>query len=237
MKGLILVLLAVGICAKSARAQDRNLPESGSVGLMFEIAGLGQFGLSGPVTGTTTLVPLSVPQDTIFDDLIGGIGLPVYGIGAKFYLSDRMVLRASLGVNHMTETEVFNNFDTAGNLIVTERTDDMFVGAISPGFEYHFVNAGPVSGYVGAMLSFTSSVKTTGPDSAQSSDRSSAFMVGPIIGAEFFPWDNVSLGAEYGLLYSSISNSTKVGDDVFDGPRRTTLGTGSFSVRLSLYIK
>ncbi len=234
MRSCILIVLALFTITFTAQAQEL---ESGSTALMFEIAGFGQFGLSGSMAGSTTLLPLSVPQDSVFEDLLSGTLFPIYGIGVKAFVTDNFAIRGVLGLNYSSETTRTPGVDSTGNPVTIERTDNMFVGAVSPGFEYHFPMAGPVSGYVGGMISYTSGVKTTGPDDAQTSNSSSSFLLGPILGAEFLPWDNFSLGAEYFLAFSSTSTSTKIGDASTDGPSYTNIGTGNFAVRASLYIK
>ena len=236
MRLLALITIAIVAFTFSTSTQAQEL-ESGNTAFIFEIAGFGQFGLSGSLAGSTTLLPLSVPGDSIFGDLLEGLQLPVYGIGFKTFVTDNFVIRGTLGLNFSSKTTQTVTKDTADNTITVERTDDMFVGAIMPGFEYHFPMAGPVSGYVGGVLSYSSGAKTTGPEDGQSTARSSTLLLGPVLGAEFLPWDNVSLGAEYVFGISSTSTSTKVGDQVIDGPSYTNIGTGNFAVRLSLYFK
>ena len=234
MRTLFSTVLSLVILAPTLTAQ--NLPESGSAGLIFQIAGLGQFGVTGPTVGTTTLTPLGLePIEDLLADL--GLNIPVYGIGAKFFLSDVFAFRAALGLNYTAKTTSTPTVDTAGNRSSIEHTDHLFIGAISPGFEYHFAQSGPVSGYVGALLSYSSGVKTIGADTAQESSISSALMVGPILGAEFFAWDNFSFGAEYMLGFQSTSITSKVGDEESDGPSFTNIGTSSFAVRATLYFE
>ena len=239
MKFFTLLLFGMLVVSVTMQAQGDNemLVESGNTALTFQINGFGDFGVTGDFAGSTTLTPLLLPNDTLFDDLLSGLSFPVYGIGFKTFVSDNFAVRGSLGINYSSETQKMLTTDTAGNPVTIERTDDMFVASVAPGFEYHFVSAGPVSGYTGALFSYSSGVKTTGPEDAQSSDISSSIFFGGLLGAEFFPWDNFSFGAEYFLGFTSTSVSTEVGDETTDGPSYFNLGTGNFSVKASLYIK
>lgn len=214
--------------------QAQYLPEQGSTALTFQIAGLGQFGVSGPFTGMTTLTPLFLDDEGLFAD--NGLTLPIFGIGAKAFLSDNFVLRGALGINYNSKSQDITTMDSTGADVTETHTDDLFVAAIAPGIEYHFAQSESISGYTGLLLSYTSGVKTTGPNDNQESSISSSLMVGPLLGAEFFPWDNVSFGIEYILGLSSISTSKKVGDVESDGPSYLNIQTGNFAVRGSLYI-
>ena len=239
MKFFTLFLLGLFVACAGLQAQGNNedakLVEAGNFALNFQINGFGDFGLAGDFAGSTTLTPMFLGNDSVLQELFGGINFPVYGVGFKTFVSDNFALRASLGINYSSQTD--RMVDPTDPTKTIEQTDDMFVAAIAPGVEYHFLSAGPVSGYTGAMLSYTSGVKTTGPDSAQRSSISSTLFFGGILGAEFFPWDNFSLGAEYFLGFNSTSTSTDVGDVTTDGPSYFNLGTGNFAVRASLYIK
>lgn len=216
-------------------AQD-NGPnvESGNLALTFQVNGFGTFGLTGDLAGSTTTSPFNVPGlDSIIGELFGGIAFPIYGIGIKAFVSDNFAIRGALGLNYTGTTS--RTPGSGGSTI--EQTDDKFVVAIAPGFEYHFVDAGPVSGYIGGIVSYSSGVATTGPDTAQSSMSNSTLFIGAMLGGEIFPWDNFSLGAEYFLGFRSTSTSSDVGDQSFDGDSYLNIGTGNFAVKANLYIK
>ena len=227
------ITLAAAFLFLAYGLQAQNLPEQGSTALLFQIAGFGQFGISGPFTGMTTITPLFLDDEGLLAD--NGLTLPVPGIGVRAFLSDQFVLRGALGINYNSKSEDRTTLDSAGEEVTETHTDDLFIAAIAPGIEYHFAQSESVSGYTGFMLSYTSGVKTTGPNDNQESDISSSLMVGPLLGAEFFPWNNVSFGIEYILGLSSISTSRKVGDDEIDGPSYLNIQTGNFAVRGSYF--
>lgn len=236
MRVLSFVALSFFFIASVAFSQNQEKSiDGGSTALIFQLGGFGEFGLTGDFAGSTSLVPLTVPGDSLFQDLLGGLQFPVAGIGVKTFLGDNVALRGAVGLNYSSETRQVSSTDTAGNMVTEEETDHMFVGAFAPGFEYHFGMAGPVSGYIGAMLSFTGGIKSTGAEGNKQTDKSSSFFIGPILGAEFFPWDNVSFGAEYFFAFSSTSTSREVGDTESDGPSYVNIGTSNFAVKASLY--
>ncbi|MCB0711987.1 MAG: hypothetical protein KDD67_06625 [Ignavibacteriae bacterium] len=142
----------------SSQAQEL---ESGNTGLIFEIVGFGQFGLSGNLAGSTTLVPMSLPQETIFDELLSGLHFPVYGIGVKTFVTDNFVIRGKLGLNYSSETS---------------RT---------PGFEYHFPMADPASGYVDGILSYSNGVKLL--VQRMPNGQGEVQRLCSVLGAEFLP--------------------------------------------------
>jgi opacity protein-like surface antigen len=106
---------------------------------------------------------------------------------------------------------------------------------IAPGLEFHVVHAGPVSFYTGGVLSYAMSISSKGEDSTETSNSQSAFSVNGIVGAEFYPWENVSFGAEYqaGVRFSSTSSKAK--GTSTDGPSATDIGIAG-PIRISLGI-
>lgn len=238
MKFSAMFVAALFVCATlSLQAQDndnRPLVEQGNFALTFQMNGFGTFGVVGDNAGVTTQSGLNVPGfDSLVSGLFNGPAFPVLGIGVKTFVSDNFAIRGTLGVNYNGKTTTTK--DTADNDI--ETTESKFVAAVAPGIEYHFIDAGPVSGYTGAIFSYTNGFVTSGPNDNQSTDRNSSFTLSALLGAEFFPWDNVSFGAEYTLGFTSTTTSTKIDDAVFDGPSFFALGTSAVAVRASLYIK
>lgn len=224
MKRLLLVLIA-GLVVSGVDLPAQNVTprdKSGDRALLFGINGFGDFGVSGVGVGTTTTIVLGVPIET---------GLP--GAGFRLYLVDRVALRAGVG---------FRTFGTKSDDTLAADTSVTSFG-IGPGIEFHMINAGPVSGYVGAAIGFSSnSVKVEGKiagNAFESTQSMSSFGVSGILGVEFFPWSNISLGAEYNLAFNSASRSSKsvVGSTTTetDLPGVTTIGIGSAAVFLGVY--
>lgn len=218
------------IAGVSLHAQDNDandpLVESGSFAFTFQMNGFGDFGVTGVQTGSTPILLGTDPGDPI-------VFAPLFGIGVKAFVSDEIAIRGALGVNYNSvSTETVITPDST-----VSRTDDAFASGVAAGMEYHFPQAGPVSGYAGLFVSYAGNVITRGPEDAQVSESGSTFSVGPIFGAEVFPWDNVSLGLEYLLGFGFGSTSMKVGDNETDGPSTTQIGTGAVAVKASLYIK
>lgn len=231
MRRLIALAFATALIAVPAFAQDTTpRTGSGSTALSFMINGFGNFGVTGSFAGNVKFDFFGI--DTIFNIRLLR---PMYGLGMKSFVGDKFAIRGALGFNLSSKTtttvvQIDSNTSTS-----TDNTETAWALGIAPGFEYHFAQAGPVSAYAGAFVGYSTSVNTTGPDSAQSSDIGSTFSFGPILGVEYFPWSNVSLGAEYQLGLGMSSSSRKVGDKETDGPSYFDAGVGALAVGLNVY--
>lgn len=125
----------------------------------------GEFGIQGGVTFTNVAVP-------------GG------DLGAKYWLSSAMALRAAVG---------FANIASGG-----ASTTGYNLGA---GFEYHFGGKGGVSPYAGAAISYSGESFSTG------GNTNSAFGFQLVFGGEYFFSDNFSWAGELGIGYGSTTNT------------------------------
>ncbi len=230
MKRLLLVLF-VSLCWMSIPLHAQNVTpkdKSGDKALLFSINGFGNFGVGSLVAGN---VGITAGSTVSFSSIPGA--------GIRYYLADRLALRAIAGIGTRSDS------DPGDTIIQAESSTFQF--AVSPGIEVHMINAGPVSGYIGGQISFASATETsssTVPDSAnplvrkrvESSTSGSGFGVGAFLGAEFFPWTNISLGAEYQVNFFSLSTSAKDTKGVStDGPKFTTLAITSAAVFLGIY--
>lgn len=159
-------------------------------------SGAGDFGLMFDLGGLANLALNSIGgnSDT---NAISGLG----GFGAKYFFSDNLAGRLILG---FTSTSIENGSSTTSF-------------SIAPGVLVNVASQGPVGGYIGGQVEFHST--TTELDSANSMSLS-AFGIGAVIGAEWFPWSNVSLSGEYGLSYSGSSSSTET--TLANGDKKTT---------------
>ena len=158
---------------------------------------------------------------------------PVVGLTMKFFLADNIALRAGLGFNSESNTTPqFNNNDS----LINEALDSRMAFAISPGIEVHLVQEGPVTVYTGGVLSYAMASNSSGEDSTEVTSSQTGIGIGAIFGAEFFPWSNVSVGAEYQIGVMLHSTSTKSNNESRDGKSTTHLGiTGPVRVTLGLH--
>ena len=108
---------------------------------------------------------------------------PTGSLGAKFFITDAMALRASLG---------FSSSTTSGGGGGT----GFDLGA---GFEYHFGGKGGVSPYAGAELGYSIGSPAGG------GNATNVFAVNGIFGAEYFFSSNFSWAGELMLGYASSS--------------------------------
>jgi hypothetical protein len=234
MRKLFFVLLFGLSIITLASAQDaKPRTNAGDKSILFSLNGFGDFGVTGPVVGTTPL------GNSTFDSLASQLGQlmgtrvvrPIYGAGMRFFLTDNTALRIGLGFNLSSNSTPRPN-DTTGK----EDTDSRFAFGISPALEIHLINAGPVSFYTGVVLSCATASTSQGEDSLKVSNSQPGLGGGALLGAEVFILNNLSLGAEYqvGVLRSSTSN--KSGSKSTDGPSSTDIGiSGPVRITLGLH--
>jgi hypothetical protein len=220
MKRLFFVLLFSFMTLAVASAQDTKPRTSmGNASLNFTLYGFGSFGLNGPLVGTT-------PQFNESADTMAG---PVFGVGGTYFVADNMAIRIALGFNTVSNTTPINDS--------LDSKDGAFTFGIAPALQVHLINAGPVTAFTGVALSFATTSRSQGEDSLEVSSTQTSFGGGPIIGAEFYPWDNVSLGVEsqFGVILNSTS--TQVGSkDPVDGPSSIAIGfILPFAVNLGIH--
>jgi opacity protein-like surface antigen len=159
MKQLLTILFSlILITAFTFPAQSQDNSDAGKVGLIFVLNGL--------------------------NDL--GVGAYNGGIGAKFYLTNHMALRGSLGASYTKydETEIVE--DT--KVVTTKEKSNFF---LTTGLLFELFKTKNTAGYVGPEISLNrvESVNTLG--------------FGGVVGAEFFVVDGVSLGAEYKISFDN----------------------------------
>jgi hypothetical protein len=144
------------------------------------------------------------------------------GIGAKYYVADKLAARVVLIFNHVGITDPANP-GTGQDGKDGEASATSFGAGL--GVEYHPLN-GRANPYVGAVVGFATtstdykpSVVGTAPLTQPERKNSvtgetingttyqagTTFTVGAVLGFEYFITKELSLGAEYQLSFSSIS--------------------------------
>lgn len=218
-----MVLLVCGVVLSvlsSAVAADRIIPQIklGDKALLFTVNGLGDFGVAGADAGTLVYTD----GDNIESDSYSGIGF-------KTFLADRIALRVGLCYSSgsiTTETD-------AGDVV-----ESVSMLALQPAIEYHLFLAEAVSIYTGGALSIARiGTKTEIPDTDASTISASGLGIAGLLGAEFYPWKNVSFAAEYQLGYSSGSGKADNGTDEVEGPKAKVIGISTFGVTLGIHFK
>ncbi|MEP7220064.1 MAG: outer membrane beta-barrel protein [Bacteroidota bacterium] len=233
MKKLLAVAIIFAATFGIAKAQE-NKPHtaSGNKTLLFSINGFGDFGVGGSYAGSVPLGNSTV--DSMFralGELVGtSLIRPVYGFGMRFFVADNVGLRIALGFNSTSNSTP----RVTGTTTTTDKDSRMAFG-ISPGLEFHVAHAGPVSFYTGGVLSYAMSMTSKGQDSTETSATQSAFSINGLVGAEFYPWENVSLGAEYQVGVRFASTSSKAKGTSTDGPSSTDIGIAG-PIRVALGI-
>jgi opacity protein-like surface antigen len=222
MKRLLALLLVALFVVSVTYAGDPVVPKTkqGNKALLFTLGGLSNLG-AGQYAG---------------------------GIGGKYYFANNVAVRFGLGFNTRSETEK-NPISPTPTDQKGERDESSTSFTIAPGVTYNIATTGSVVAYVGAQILFVSSstsadgIGGSGFDADSKLETTSmSFGAGAILGVEWFPWDNVSFGAEYTLAFlsgSGDSESTVNGTGTkTDAPSTTSIGTSAVNganLTLSVY--
>lgn len=152
------------------------------------------------------------------------------GVGFNHFLSNDVALRAGVGFGMESQTSGTGT---------SEQKESTTTINIAPGIRFNLVHNSNIAMYVGGQVMFgTSSTTNTVGGTDAGSSSSTNIGVGAFAGAEWFPWNNVSLGLEYGLGFATNSSKTKNAAGVeTDGPTTTSIGLGISNVQfiLALY--
>lgn len=245
-KVLVLMLIAVFMVA-FAQAGDENHPMTmkGDRALLFTISGLGVFGIHGNQAGYSPLdVYMSSGAMEDLEDIdIGGFddrATLAHGLGFLYYFGDNTALRMGLCYQSATVKQEYNedDFGFDGEMSVSLSTM-----SIAPGLQYHLVNTNALTIYTGAQFFYASSSMSMKAEEDGEEEEVSlnmgGFGFGGLIGAQFYPFKNVSFGAEYQLGYASLSSTMKYegedDDEEIDGPSFTAMGIASWGVTLGFH--
>lgn len=173
-----------------------------------------------------------------------GAGAYNGGIGAKYFLADKFAARALLIFGYASQTTPAD--PPSGWVGMDGKTSATSFGA-GIGIEYH-MGSGRVSPYVGGVLGFSTTSTSYkpavigAPGTLTQSERKNSlsgesingrtysagttFSLGAIIGVEFFLYNELSLGAEYLVGFSTTAKKDQV---VTSGSTSTTTKGGSSS--------
>jgi opacity protein-like surface antigen len=161
------------------------------------------------------------------------------GLGLLYYLSDDLGLTVGLGFSTSSTTTKA----PAGSGGADQKESSLGL-TLSPGLRFNIASSGPIVGYAGVGVLVGISSETTENPNHVSGNKvetsSTSIGAGVTVGAEWFAWSNVSLGASYSLAFTTSSGKTKTTSGGTtteqDAPSTTTIATtpsGAFT--LSIY--
>jgi opacity protein-like surface antigen len=208
-----LFLIAGFAAASFAQGEEnitRPITKSGSMALMFDIGGFGTFGLGGMFIGQSDM-----------DD----IDTKIYGVGAKYYISDNNAIRLLLAFSSHSGGEPSGQTVTSSSTL-----------GIAAQYEYHVGPLYSTSPYFGGGISYASTSASSTPSSGTKATTSySQFGVTAVAGFDWYFTRGLALGAEYHLGYfgNSESNTPSKGDTA--SPSNIGLGGGA-EVHLVVHI-
>jgi opacity protein-like surface antigen len=171
---------------------------------------------------------------------LSNLGVDGYngGLGLLYYLNDDLGLTVGLGFSTSSTT---TKAPAGGGEDETKSSLEL---TLSPGVRFNIASSGPVVGYAGVGVLVGISSETTKNLRYIKDDKeeksSTSIGAGVTVGAEWFAWSNVSLGASYSLAFTTSSGKTKTTSGGTtterDAPSTTTIATtpsGAFT--LSIY--
>jgi opacity protein-like surface antigen len=136
-----------------------------------------------------------------------GVGGYNGGLGLLYYLNDDLGLTVGLGFSTSSTT---TKAPTGGGEDETKSSLEL---TLSPGVRFNIASSGPVVGYAGVGVLVGISSETTKNLRYIKDDKeeksSTSIGAGVTVGAEWFAWSNVSLGASYSLAFTTSSGKTK----------------------------
>jgi len=109
------------------------------------------------------------------------------GVGAKYYIKDDLALRG--GINFSTQS-------------IPGSVENPQSYGINAGITYNWASEGAVVGYFGGMVGYGASKPFVGTG-GETVDATTTVSIGALSGFEWFPWNQISLGGEYQLMFTS----------------------------------
>ena len=107
---------------------------------------------------------------------------------------------------------------------VEDEVETQLAVGVSPAVVIHLLNSGPVTLYTGVAFSVGSTFSWFGSEEQRTVQSRYSYGGGLILGAEFYPVEFLSIGAESQLGIELGTTSTKVDKETTDGPTTTTIG-------------
>jgi outer membrane protein W len=216
MKHSIAILCIVALTTGMAVAQESTVKgtKAGDKALLFTLKGLSTLGAGD----------------------FGG------GCGFRYHFTGNMAVRLGLGFGMNSSTEKA----AAGTAGVDDKTTETSF-SFAPALEYYIVHTSSVSGYLGVEAFFSMDSKTHEGighvDGVKTENSSSTVGAALLLGAEWFPWTGIGLGAEYHLHFMTSSGTSKATTNNVtvetDLPSETMIGLGSANsaaFTLSIYL-
>jgi len=212
----ICFLIILGVTVPLSAIDDRGLnsslevsqPTTGAIGISFSVTNnnLGNVFWTDPTTSALT----SYSQ---------------VGLGGKYYFSKDMRLDAAFAFFGNAWT--YSNKDQAS----------IFGTALQSEFDFILIREGPVSLYAGplAEIGLTWGKSKSNSNSLEVSTSGQTYTVGGVIGAEFFPHSQFSIGVSCPLVGRFVLTSTDNPNAVVGPSETSVFGLGSIGLDLTYY--
>ncbi|MDZ7261468.1 MAG: PorT family protein [candidate division KSB1 bacterium] len=219
MKRLLFVVLVTNLCLVNLGFAQKTEVGPGAKAISFTLTGLDNLGL-GTIEG---------------------------GMGVKYWLSTNLAVQPIVNFDLGSATRKSTDPDYTDNKRTT-----LSLG-LTANLEWHWPLSNKISPYLGAKAGYRSSaltdelsIRKQNPPPGTTKEMkttSSSFVVGGLVGAEFFIRDNISLAGHYQFNFNSISTTEKhtlvAGTGVTQPPEEKTSSTdlrfSTTSIILNIY--
>ncbi len=147
------------------------------------------------------------------------------GLGAKYYFDKNMRLSGAL--------DFFGNSWTYAN----KDQVSLFGTAVQAEFDYIVVSSGPIGFYVGpfAEVGLTWGSSDSHSNGLKVSTSGQTYTFGGVVGAEYFPVSQFSVGAWCPVVYRFVSTTTNNPNALVGPTESSVFGLGSIGLDLTYY--
>lgn len=143
------------------------------------------------------------------------------GVGGRYFLDRKMAIRAGVGfTNTSVDTDQGDNNSTDKNTAYT----------IEGGAEWTIGRTSNTYLYAGALAQI--GLTGSDPEGSDNNTDTTSITAAGLVGATWFPVENVSVGAEYRLGMTYAKSEREAGDIT---QTTTTLGTGTVGFHLAFW--
>ena len=147
------------------------------------------------------------------------------GVGGRWSLDENMALRGAVGLNLTTVTT-----DTKNGGFSSDSEDKSDAYAIEGGVEVVLAKAKSAYLYTGGLLQL--GYGSADPDGDDNDSSQTALTLAGILGAGYFIMDGLTLGAEYRLGISSVTQTQERGANSETEQSTLVIGVGSVGFHL-----
>ncbi|MEZ4474770.1 MAG: outer membrane beta-barrel protein [bacterium] len=186
------------------------------------------------LAGTAQAQPVRLADRAALQFNLGGIftsapsAFDGVGVGGRWSLDENMALRGAVGLNLSTVTT-----DTKSGGFSSDSEDKTDAYAIEGGVEVVLAKAKSAYLYTGGLLQL--GYGSTDPDGDDNDGSTTSLTLAGMLGAGYFIMDGLTLGAEYRLGISSVTETQERGNNSETERSTLVIGVGTVGFHLGFW--